>query len=107
METKENNGISTSLQESSYNLRERINIYAGAFIGAVAPVVVARYGIAGFRDSSTYVESILSWIAAAASVVFPFSVAGSALGTVYGFKLAAKIRRKREQRESAIEQLVR
>lgn len=93
-----------------YNIRERANIYAGATLGALAPIVACRYLMfPSCRDDA--IGEAISWtVAVAANVgcsLFARGVpllyttgVGMALGTVS----AIQLKEKRLGRERSLEQ---
>ena len=62
--------IKPLLETRGYNLRERANVYAGLTMGALAPVVAARYMMFPSLDGSDNpLSEAMTWIASVVGTV--------------------------------------
>ena|SRR3990172_2157722 len=99
-----NHPLRDALESQDYNLRERANIYSGAVLGALAPIVAFRYMISTPSEMSVGQEA-LAWglsIGANAGVSifaegFPL-VYSTLMGTTLGIFGAHSLRRKRHDK---------
>ena len=89
------------LIRQGYNLRERMNIYAGMTIGALAPIVGMKYFLTGFQNHGVGPE-LLAWgISLAINMSpllgkgVPIPVYGSVLGGALSMYGAEGLKRKR------------
>ncbi len=108
-------GIGKQLEEEmGYNLRERINIYAGASMGIVAPIILGRLSIAytGLK-CNTFTDEALAWgaslVANIGCTVLDFKygcgfknplVISTMVGTIIGGLRAESLKNKRVKREN-------
>jgi len=92
-----------SRETCDYNLRERVNIYAGAAIGTLAPVA-AVYGILStviptenFTDFA--IKAGVSLAVNLVPIPKPIAFYGFSIGSVIGAFSAAHLQRRRVRRE--------
>ena len=83
-----------------FNFREKMNVYVGAAIGALAPIVTVRYGL--LHDA----PAIPAWLATATLMLGPYvPLSGAALGGAAGRMAARDLMSYRKAREQELESL--
>lgn len=84
-------------QREGYNLRGRFNLYAGLVVGALLPIVAARYTI--FNDSPEgALGEVLAWSGAACANLL-FAPAGALAGLAVGKMIAEDLCKGRLARQ--------
>ncbi len=91
------NAIGNLMTEYQLNMREKLNIYAGATLGALAPIAFVRYSI--FKGvEGTPTQEAIAWTASAIGSV-PLSIAGGIIGIHLGFSSALLLKNGRTKKE--------
>lgn len=88
--------------ENEYNFREKLNIYTGATIGALAPIIAARYLLFNSAVNPNLTTEVLSW-AGAITLNFlplafghaPLPLYGLMIGGMTGSMCAESLAKKR------------
>jgi hypothetical protein len=96
--------MTSKTDDWGYTLRERMNIYVGTAIGAIAPIVGVKYLIS--LDNNSFGDEVASWLVSLAinlsPMLFkqlPIPAYGAAVGAAFGTLGAYQLRDKREIRE--------
>ncbi|MFA5857361.1 MAG: hypothetical protein WC867_08415 [Candidatus Pacearchaeota archaeon] len=96
--------MTNKTDEYGYNLRERMNLYVGTALGAIAPVVGLKYLIS--LDNNSLGDEVACWLVSLAINFSPLLVKqpplplyGSAVGAAFGMIGANNLRQRREERE--------
>jgi|SRR3989344_5360278 len=85
--------------KEKYSLRERVNIYAGMALGAVAPILASRYVLFKNFDGSTSGE-IDSWISTAVfNAITLAPLYGVGLGAILGIQDARDLRSRKNKKK--------
>ena len=96
--------IAESLNKNGYNFRERLNIYAGALLGATVPLFLVKYAVSSVSqtDSFPVAQEIIGWSAAIAlnfavpvRKVYSISELCSTIGSFVGLQSANRLREER------------
>lgn len=85
------------LKDGELNLREKTNIYAGAILGLLGPIVATRYLCFGFSSEKTLGEEALKWISSL--VLAPSLAIGLPSGIFLGYRSAKSLKSAREEEE--------
>lgn len=88
-----------------YNLRERLNIYAGALLIVTIPITAIRYGIFDYIKDDSILASTSAW-GLSVIVSLPISIPASFGGLSVGFLEANRLRGSRLRKESKLEKVV-
>ena len=91
-------GLGKLLKEEGYNLRERLNVYAGTAIGALVPIAMIRYGLLEKAEPKGITGEVLAWgISTLMSIpLMPYSLLG---GCVTGIISSRDLKTKRIEKE--------
>lgn len=94
------------LVREGFNLRERLNVYTGAAIGAMIPIIGLKYVLSSGYDNNNLGAEAVAWLT---SLVINFSpglfsqppipLFGGVFGAVIGGLGASNLRDKREEKE--------
>ncbi|MBU0466736.1 MAG: hypothetical protein KJ718_03325 [Nanoarchaeota archaeon] len=107
-------GVKDALMRREYNRRERINIYAGAVLGAVAPLLAIRYILFGGMtqgETEGLAPEFVKWgltlavncVTCLKAPCLPVPAYTAMGGAVVGTVEANKLQKGRFERESAEE----
>ena len=90
-----------------FNLRERLNIYGGMTLGALAPIAAIKYTLtaSGAIQPQGTLGEIFAWGIATIGAL-PFIVGSTAGGLMVGYMSARHLQHKRCERESKLEKEV-
>jgi len=107
--------IKEQLEHFGYNAKERAYVYSGAIVGAIAPIVGARYLLTGSDAIApeNWVGEAIAWggalllnaIPMVVSPHLPAPVYTGLAGTTIGTLAAQNSRRKRVEKERTLENL--
>ncbi len=78
-----------------FNLRERVNVYSGIFLGATVPIAIMRYG-GNLGESNSFLEELGKW-GMAAVLSTPLNLAGAGFGIVWGMNAAGELQYQRRR----------
>ena len=87
----------TSMQ--NYNLREKLNVYGGAILGALAPIAAVRYGFFGGIDDHVLSEALKWGTAATFTSASMIPLLCGLFGLNMGHFSASELRTKRIVKE--------
>ena len=91
------------LKDNGFNLRERLNVYAGMIEGLLSPIIFTRYFALPLESESPSAEA-LKWVVSLPAVILsPITLAA---GTALGVGSAITERMVREEREKRKKTLV-
>jgi len=105
--------IKERLKHMGYNVKERAYIYGGFIVGAIAPIVGAKYLLFNGTESANWAEEAIKWggvlLVNASTMIFPphmpapvyTGLAGVTIGTV----AAQGSQRKRYEKEKTLEKI--
>ena len=85
------------LKNGELNLREKANIYSGAMLGLIGPIVAARYLFFGPMLEETPEKEAVKWIQSL--VIAPSVALGLPAGVFLGARSAKALKETRQERE--------
>ncbi|MBS3175483.1 hypothetical protein J4440_06390 [Candidatus Woesearchaeota archaeon] len=87
--------------------RQMFNIFGGMFLGAVAPVVYARYAIFNNLNGEPYQE-INAWVISTVTtaLAFPLNVYSITLGTAVGMTSAVFLDAEQRNKQNKLEEII-
>ena len=91
-------GLTKILNLEGFNLRERLNVYAGATLGALVPIALMRYALSnsGVQPESALGEALAWGVSTLFSTPFTIFPCSSILGGFcVGYMEARRLRNKR------------
>ncbi len=98
--------IKKLLKSQGYNLRERINLYAGTIMGGVAPAIFLRYVWASGIEGDSWQAELFRWGISVVGAV-PFTLNSTSAGAITGYFSANSLKRKRFEKERELEETLR
>ncbi len=84
-------------ESKELNSREQENIYAGAILGLLTPIVATRYLVFGLGSEENLYEEAVKW--GASLVAAPISIPCGLIGSLLGFSSAQSLRAIRQEKE--------
>ena len=85
------------LKDGGLNFREKANIYGGAVLGLLGPIIATRYALYGFHHNDNIGEEALKWGSSIAMA--PAYLIGLPLGIFHGCRSAKALKGIRRERE--------
>ena len=85
------------LKNGGLNLREKANIYGGALLGFLGPILATKYLFFGSEPGENPQVEAIKWVSSL--VVAPYLAIGIPVGVSFGVRSAKALKQTRQERE--------